>query len=155
MNRKEEPMAVTMDEVMAQLDAREAQEDAMLPPVRFLVRLWRSRHVRWQMLTRPRPWQRVRYRWQRSKRGWADCDVWSLDSYIARVLSEAVPRLAEGHAYPGREPWETPEKWAQYVRDLGARLGTWNDDTWVDDAAFETTRAAMEEFGHEFGVFWD
>jgi hypothetical protein len=155
MGKRDEFVTVNWDEMAARRAEREQREAAMSPPVRALVRLWRSRHWWWQQLTHPRPWQRVRYNWQRARRGWADCDVWSLDSYIARVLSEAVPRLAKGHAYPGREPWETREKWAEYVRDLGARLGTWNDDTWVDDAAFETTRAAMEEFGKNFGVFWD
>lgn len=135
---------------------RERQEAAMSPPVRFLVRLWRFRHLRWHKLTHPRPWQRVRYRWQRAARGWADCDVWSMDSYIARVMSAMLTYLADhNHAYPGVEPWETPEKWDTYLRDLSARMAVWNNETFSDKNAFETARAAMEEFGTNFGHFWD
>jgi len=38
---------------------------------------------------------------QRGKRGWADCDVWSLDDYLARVISQSVRSLEKiHHGYP-------------------------------------------------------
>lgn len=35
----------------------------------------------------------VKYKWQRAQRGWADCDVWSLDHYLAAWLPGALEHL--------------------------------------------------------------
>ncbi len=146
---------VTLSQMVARMTARDARHAARIWPLRRAIDAWwwlrRMRYRAWH----PRPWRRVQWRWQRSVRGWADCDVSSLDSYIAGLLSGALLKLARGHGYPGREPWETPEKWEAYLKDLSARLAAWNDSTWTDDGAYETTRAAAEEFGHNLGVFWD
>jgi hypothetical protein len=110
----------------------------------------------WRNIRRPPPWKRIQWRWQRSRRGWAECDWWSLDSYITKVLAGALTAMADkGIGYPGVEPWDTYEKWGSYLRDLAARLCAWNDDTWTDADAIETTRAAMEEFGKNLPYFWD
>ena len=38
---------------------------------------------------------------QRGKRGWADCDVWGLNSYLAEVISGSVKKLKKIHnGYP-------------------------------------------------------
>ena len=37
--------------------------------------------------------RRLRWFWQRGRRGWADGDVWSLDYYLARVIAESVEYL--------------------------------------------------------------
>jgi hypothetical protein len=90
---------------------------------------------------------------QRVKRGWADSDTWSLDGYIARVLSGMLARLAEqNHSYPARPPFETPELWDAHLRDLSARLRRSEDDS---EEGFEVTREAMKEFAENFGEYWD
>lgn len=39
--------------------------------------------------------------WQRGRRGWADCDVWSLDGYLISWLPEALRELAKiAHGCP-------------------------------------------------------
>jgi hypothetical protein len=97
------------------------------------------------------------WRYQRGKRGWADFDTWSADSYIAKVMSGMLLYMAEhSHAYPGdNTQWDTWEKWQAYLRDLAARLAKWDDDTWTDETAFETTKNAVKEFSDNFGYFWD
>ena len=43
----------------------------------------------------------VKYKWQRANRGWADCDVWSLDTYLVEWLPDAFRRLkATKHGVP-------------------------------------------------------
>jgi len=37
---------------------------------------------------------------QRGRRGWADCDAWSLDHYLASWMPEAVLRLTKGSGFP-------------------------------------------------------
>jgi hypothetical protein len=95
---------------------------------------------------------------QRAKRGWADRDVWSMDSYISRVLGEMCAYLAEHNvAYPGEgSPWPTPEIWHDHLVDLSSRLLAWNqDDAFCDENAYNVTQKAMEEFGRNLGYYWD
>lgn len=43
----------------------------------------------------------IKWLWQRAQRGYADCDVWSLDSYLALVITNSVEQLKNtGHSYP-------------------------------------------------------
>jgi hypothetical protein len=43
----------------------------------------------------------VKYKWQRANRGWADCDVWSLDGYLVEWMPDALRRLkATKHGIP-------------------------------------------------------
>lgn len=37
----------------------------------------------------------VKYKWQRANRGWADCDIWSLDCYLAEWLPDALQKLKQ------------------------------------------------------------
>lgn len=38
---------------------------------------------------------------QRGKRGWADCDVWSIDGYLSSILPDMLQRLRDTtHGYP-------------------------------------------------------
>lgn len=37
----------------------------------------------------------VKYKIQRAQRGWADCDVWSLDNYLSQWLPDALRHLKE------------------------------------------------------------
>ena len=99
---------------------------------------------------RKHPVQAIRTFIHRGRHGWAPRDTWSLDIYLARVMSESIAHLAEhDHGYPAHEPWETPEKWKSYLLDLSARLGTWNDDTFLDNEAYEITAAAVREAGSQ------
>lgn len=99
---------------------------------------------------------RVVWRYQRSKRGWADYDTWSTDSCIAKVISEMLSHMADHTlGYPGQPPFETPEKWETHLRDLSARLRAWNSDTWTNKDAFQVTQDALKEFAANFGMYWD
>lgn len=99
---------------------------------------------------------RVTWYHQRATRGWADCDCWSMDSRMSKVMAEMVAHLATfNHAYPGTPPFETPEKWEAHLHDLSKRFAAWNDETWCETAAFETTKGAWAEFAEHFGCYWD
>lgn len=151
----------TLADYMRDRAAREAREAAWHPLRRALVRagryLRRPYGLRRALSVR-RHAREARWMWQRARRGWSDADVWSLDSYAARVLGEGIRQLAEtGHTWPGdSSPWPTPEAWTSYLKKLAADLSGWNDDTFLDNAAFERARAAFEEIGkNAFGHLWD
>ena len=43
----------------------------------------------------------LKYKIQRAQRGWADCDTWSLDNYLAEWLPAALRHLKEhSHGFP-------------------------------------------------------
>jgi hypothetical protein len=100
---------------------------------------------------------RIVWAWQRSRRGWCDCDCWSIDHHVTRMLSEMLAYLAEhNHAYPGQGQWDTPEKWEAHLRDLSTRMRAWGaDESFSSNEAYETTKAALEEFARNLGYYWD
>ena len=53
---------------------------------------------------------------QRGKRGWADCDTWNFDTYIARVIKEGTEYLLEHqHGYPSGL---TDKKWREILKEI-------------------------------------
>ena len=49
----------------------------------------------WRFSKRFRP---LKWAYQRARRGWADCDVWNLDSYLFHILAETLPRLRDSRS---------------------------------------------------------
>ena len=39
----------------------------------------------------------IKYSHQRARRGWADCDVWSMDSWFCAVVPGMLRQLADNH----------------------------------------------------------
>ena len=58
---------------------------------------------------------------QRGKRGWAECDVWGLNTYLARVIEETTGQLAkEAHGCPMESENDpmTLGKWIDILNDI-------------------------------------
>lgn len=59
----------------------------------------------------------------RGKYGYAYVDVWNFCDWYPRVGAEAIRYLAHHNSgYPGIKPWDTPEKWREYLEYLANRL---------------------------------
>lgn len=54
---------------------------------------------------------------QRGLRGYADCDVWSLDSYLSHILIHAVRDLQGGMGWPAQYKI-TYKEWQQILKDI-------------------------------------
>ena len=68
-------------------------------------------------------WRDVRKSRQRSRRGWANEDTWSLDSYLLGWLPDAIDYLREtDESFPGRGNASTPEAWAKILDDMAHGL---------------------------------
>lgn len=87
----------------------------------------------------------VKWFLQRGRRGWADRDVWGLDGYLARVISESVAYLEKttiGYPTPKAEwPWpdevgeQANREWHETLRAISGGFGSVSEgDYHVEDA---------------------
>ena len=89
-------------------------------------------------LTHPWRWFRhlyinIRDSFHRVRYGWCYSDVWDWDNWFMNIVPEMFRYLAEhGSAYPGREPFETPEKWHEWLLHMADTIETGKED-WQDD----------------------
>ncbi|MDT3388622.1 MAG: hypothetical protein LIR46_12820 [Bacteroidota bacterium] len=86
--------------------------------------LWKLSYRKSYYWTHPLKWIKDVY-WNirnfihRGQYGFAYSDVWGWYYWWPTVGAEALRYLMEHHsAYPGYEPFETPEKWEEYLRKI-------------------------------------
>ena len=61
----------------------------------------------------------VRDVYRRAKYGWTYSDVWDMDQWIMNTFPPMLRHLAvHGCAYPGHEPFDTPEKWHEWLNKM-------------------------------------
>ena len=96
--------------------------------------VWTYPYRKSYYLTHPWKWWHDTYWnfrnfWHRGKYGFAYVDVWGWSEWWPRVGAAALKYMAEkGSGYPGHEPWETPEKWKDYLNKLSDLLN-WSADS--------------------------
>lgn len=128
-------------------------------------------------------WKRYfKYRWlwlkwfiQRGSRGWADCDVWSIDSYLSEVIPPMIERLnGNTHGYPadldgGEKKWGEILTKIQHGFEASGRirnLDNWNNESpWTaedivnfkaaDEKDLQTMNEGLELFKEHFLSLWD
>ena len=77
-------------------------------------------------------WDNCKAAWQRATKGFAASDVWDLDHYLLTLLPAMLRKLAdEGMSYPGIAPFETPEKWETWLREMADKLESLQED-WAE-----------------------
>ena len=90
--------------------------------------VWTFSYNKRYYLTHPWKWFKDLYwnirNWiHRANKGFAYIDCWNFCTYYPRVAAEALRYLAlHNNAYPGIKPWETMEKWREYLNYLANRL---------------------------------
>lgn len=94
------------------------------------------------------------FKWfiQRGRRGYADCDLWSLDHYLAELISKSIIHLRDiGHGYPAE--FESPEEWDAILTEIseGFAQDVFEEETF-DKEKFER---ALNLFGKYFHNLWD
>ena len=75
-------------------------------------------------------WKIIKSVWQRATRGYCDTDVWNMAYWMLEILPPMLCDLANDKigAYPGTEPFETPEKWNLWLRSMAAKFLELRDD---------------------------
>jgi len=119
--------------------------------------------------------EEIKYFIQRGRRGWAECDVWSLDFYLAKVISQSVRSLQK---FPNSVPSvfkkelgcgdeEAEKKWGEVLGKISNGFAAMCD---IDDRAYvvagksfsvqeterkNTAKEGMELFVKHFENLWD
>lgn len=95
---------------------------------------------------------------QRGRRGWADQDVWSFDTYLAEVISGGVEYLRVGHSYPGEMPEDEWDGDDGILHQIGSGFHDYVDGkfTWDDDdPGYAKFNESMALFVKWYGHLWD
>lgn len=95
---------------------------------------------------------------QRGKRGFADCDVWSLDNYLLSWLPDAIAQIRD---YPGHPEGLSTDEWQEILDkmiigfDCGYRLINLEFYS-VDDGYLlqENVDVALDLFREHFFHLW-
>lgn len=95
----------------------------------------------------------IKWKFQRMNRGWAECDTWNLDSYLSKLIPEAITHLKnEAHGYPSSFAGESPED--HINDDWKPRVEKWNhilDE--ICDGFHAHTRIVDSDYQKEIGEF--
>ena len=100
--------------------------------------VWYMPYNKRYLITHPWQWVRCAYRnirdaWRRSVYGWTYGDVWDWDTWFMRVVPDMLRHMADkGSAYPGSEPFDTPEKWHDWLQHMAYLIET-ADEEWQDE----------------------
>lgn len=63
--------------------------------------------------------RKIKWAYQRIVRGYADIDLWNFDIYLSNLMYVALNDLANNsYGFPGTEPYDTPEKWKNFLTEL-------------------------------------
>ena len=72
----------------------------------------RYRRIRRRISDIPYNLKKIKWFYQRGKRGWADCDWWCMDMYLTSIILPMLKQLRENSiGYPGYSSCKTPEQW--------------------------------------------
>ena len=126
--------------------------------------------------------RKIKWFLQRGRRGWADCDLWSLDMYLSGWMPHAMRRLIKiKHAVPteilmqfefpdesGNFSKESIEKaivrWSDTLEKIALGFEAANtltnlDYNWKDDAEYERLkqlkRTGLTLFVEHYDSLWD
>ena len=72
--------------------------------------------------------------WMRITKGYCYTDIWNLNTWFCLVLPPMLKHMADyGMAYPGSEPFETLEKWHDWLHNMANTIERLDYDAWMED----------------------
>lgn len=102
-----------------------------------------------------------KYLYQRATRGYADCDCWSLDNYLAELIPGAIRNLAACEkSYP---MGSTFEDWQATLKKIADGIELHNklegleydyEDKKLEEKLYNQRDEALQLFGKHFGSLW-
>lgn len=101
------------------------------------------------------PWKWIRHcldnissGFSRAKKGYCFSDIADFDQWLLTILPAMLKEIADKDiSFPGQEPFETAEKWSQWLKSLAEDFAALQDD-WAE------TKNEYEEPYHELMRQW-
>ena len=96
--------------------------------------VWYMPYNKRYLITHPWQWIRCAYRnirdaYRRSVYGWTYGDVWDWDGWFINTTPNMLRHMADhGSGYPGTKPFETPEKWRDWLHHIADLIETASED---------------------------
>ena len=88
--------------------------------------------------------------WMRAIKGYCYTDVWNWDSWFCSVVPPMLRDMADkGMAYPGGEPFDTPEKWHDWLYEMAHKIERLDYDDWMEDSN-EYSKEYNESFENDW-----
>lgn len=75
-------------------------------------------------------WWNLQAAWTRATKGHAWRDSVEMDEYLLHIIPSMLRDIAEGHAYPGVEPFDTYEKWQDWCYALADVFESVQEENW-------------------------
>ena len=98
------------------------------------VSVWSWPYATRYYLTHPWKWfnhlfRNIKDAYRRAVYGWTYVDVWDMDNWIMNVFPPMLRHMADkGCAYPGRDRFDTPEKWHKWLHAMADLLESGLED---------------------------
>ncbi len=99
-------------------------------------------------------WRELKWKWQKSQRGYSDSDVWGMNNYLAEIIPPMVRQIKRGHGYPGHGRANTPEKWAVILEEIAVGFEAFEGDIGKIGDEKKFTKG-MKLFVKWFPNLWD
>jgi len=112
---------------------------------------WRKKYY----ILRPWKWfseliSNFKAAWMRAIKGYCYTDVWNWDSWFCSVVPPMLRDMADkGMAYPGGEPFDTPEKWHDWLYEMAHKIERLDYDDWMEDSN-EYSKEYNESFENDW-----
>ena len=81
---------------------------------------------------------------RRIKYGWCYMDAYNMDNWILSVFPDMLRRIADDDGYPGYPPFDTYEKWGEWLRQQATKLETCREDVIINQYEEDFFKAADE-----------
>ena len=98
--------------------------------------------------------------YQRMRYNFSDRDTWNMDANLSRSLGRALLRMSKNtHAFPGRDPYDTADKWVKDLHTHGASLVKYSQISSnglnLNEEDLENARLALAWVGKYLPMLWD
>lgn len=95
----------------------------LVHPIRFI-----------KELLRPFKWA-----WQRSCRGYADCDCWEMGFFLIKTIPSMLDELAKNpRGYPYGK-FENTSEWAKYLNEIAMHFRNADEDKYIGNAHYSSS----------------
>lgn len=97
----------------------------------------------------------LKWAYQRVMRGYADCDVWNFDGFLAAVIPAGLRELAELHSYPFS--FDSHKEWSKWLIETAELFEeVYNEDFIITGEEYQQKiNKALDRLKEQFGNLWD